>query len=116
MKRTFRLTGSNDIKRVRRYGTSLAHPLVVLVYYPNKHQHSRFAVSAGRSVGKAVARNRAKRLIREALNALISVIPPGWDFVLIAREPLAGASCQEALKALESLLKKSGLIDQSYVH
>ena len=116
MKRTFRLTSSIDIKRVRRYGSSLAHPLLVLLFHPNELQRSRFAVSAGRSVGGAVERNRAKRLLREALNDLLPNIPSGWDFVVIAREPLAESSFQEARSALQSLLNQSGLIDQPYDH
>ena len=116
MKQRFRLRSSKDIKRVRRFGQSFAHPLVVLIYLPNNKEYSRFAVSAGRSVGNAVQRNRAKRLIRAALQNLITRIKIGWDIVLIARRPLANANCQKTQVALTSLLKKAHLIKTSHVN
>jgi len=81
MKRKFRLTRSTDFKRVRRFGKSYAHPLVVLISQPNELNISRFGISAGRSVGNAVHRNRAKRQIRESLRPLLPSIKSGWDVV-----------------------------------
>jgi ribonuclease P protein component len=118
VKRRFRLTKSADYKRVRRFGKSFAHPLAVLVVLPvEKRQEevrlSRFAVSAGRSVGNAVERNRAKRLLRAAIQPLIPSILPGWDILLIARRPLARVKCQDAQKALIVLLKRANLLKES---
>jgi len=99
-----------DIKRVRRFGESFAHPLVVLIGLPNAREDSRFAVSAGRSVGNAVQRNRAKRLIRAALKNLFPTITNGWDFVVIARRPLADSNCHKTQAALKSLFKKAAYL------
>ena len=110
MNRRFRLTSSIDIKRVRRLGTSSAHPLVVLIYLKNQRGESRFAVSAGVSVGNAVQRNRAKRLIRAALQPLLTEIKPGYDIMLIARKPLPEADCQSTRQALKSLLHQAELL------
>jgi ribonuclease P protein component len=95
--------------RVRRSGDSYAHPLLVLIIKAGKDPISRFAVTAGRSVGKAVQRNRAKRLLRAALQEVICDIPPGYQGVLIARKPLLDANCQETSLALKSLLEKAGI-------
>lgn len=97
--------------RVRRLGKSYAHPLLVLVALSNETESSRFAVSAGKTVGNAVQRNRAKRLIRAALDLLVSVIPPGWDLILIARRPLATATFSQTQSALLQLLQRARLID-----
>ena len=97
--------------RVRRLGKSYAHPLLVLVMLPNETESTRFAVSAGRSVGNAVQRNRAKRLIRAALHLLVSVIVPGWDIILIARRPLASATFAQTQSALQQLLQRARLIE-----
>jgi len=67
-------------------------------------------VAAGRSVGKAVDRNRAKRLLRAAIQPLIPSIQPGWDLILLARKPLARVKCQEAQIALMALLKRARLM------
>lgn len=116
MKRNFRLTRSIDFKRVRNEGKSYAHPLVVLVASPtaeetiHKALHSRVGVTAGRAVGGAVERNRAKRLLREAMRFLLPSIRPGWDLVLIARHPLPTASYEQVQSTLLQLLQRAKLL------
>jgi ribonuclease P protein component len=110
----FRLKGSADFKRVRRLGKSFAHPLIVLIALPNEQEQSRFGIAAGRSVGNAVDRNRAKRILRAALQPLLSSIKPGWDIILLARRPLAGMKSQDAQSALNLLLKRARLIRESH--
>ena len=85
MQRRFRLSRSEDFKRVRRTGKSYAHPLVVLVTQAcETHDHTRVGVTAGKTTGTAVHRNRAKRLLREAMRPLLPSIASGWDLILIA--------------------------------
>ena len=109
-----RLTSATDFERVRRDGRSHAHPLVVLLARrrpaPEPAQlaaGSRFGFVAGKAVGTAVARNRAKRLLREAARASAPEIEPGWDLVFIARRPLAAARLAEAIQAVRGLLRRS---------
>ena len=59
MQRKFRLTRSEDFKRVRRSGKSYAHPLVVLIVQAHDQPRVKVGVAAGRTVGTAVYRNRA---------------------------------------------------------
>ena len=47
---------------MRQSGKSFGDPLVVLIVAPNELGSVRIAVVAGRSVGGAVLRNRAKRI------------------------------------------------------
>lgn len=109
MQRRYRLRSSTEILRVRRSGESFAHPLLVLIIKAGKHPISRFAVTAGTSLGNAVQRNRAKRLLRAALQQIVADIKPGYQGILIARKPLLQASSQEARAALQSLLRKAGV-------
>ena len=115
MKRKYRLKRSADFKRVRRLGKSYAHPLIVLIALPNELDQPRFAVAAGRSVGKAVQRNRAKRLIRAALHPLITSITPGWDILLIARQPIINTTFQDIEQSLLNLLHRAHLISNRHV-
>lgn len=110
VKRSFRLKKSTEFQRVRRYGSSYAHPLIVLVVLPNDLASARFGFVAGRSLGNAVKRNRAKRLMRAALQPLIRDITPGWDFVLVARLPVLGASFAQLQAALIELLRRANLL------
>jgi ribonuclease P protein component len=107
VKRRFRLTQSTDIKRVRQLGKSYAHPLIVLVLLSNEQKRSRIGIIAGKAIGGAVQRNRAKRLLRASLQPLLPAINPGWDLLLIARKGMAGARFQEAQKALTVLLQRA---------
>jgi ribonuclease P protein component len=110
VKREFRLTRSNDFKRVRSSGKSYAHPLVVLVAHPSTEMQLRVGVVAGRSVGGAIQRNRAKRLLRESARSLLPSLKPGWDLILIARQPLLGADSQQVLAAISNLVQRAQLI------
>lgn len=73
---------------------------------------SRVGIAAGRSVGNAVRRNRAKRLLRAAIHPYLHSLAPGRDIVLIARRPLAGASFQQTQAALLTLLRRAQLLPQ----
>ncbi len=110
MQRRFRLRRSEDFARVRQSGKSYAHPLVVLVVEPSDGTQVQVGVVAGRSVGGAVQRNRAKRLLRAAMQSLIASVPPGWNLVLIGRAPLLKADMFEVREILLSLLRRAKLI------
>ncbi len=110
MQKKFRLTRSEDFKRVRRTGKSYAHPLVVLVAQPGESPRVRVGVTAGKSTGGAVQRNRAKRLLREAMRPLLHGITSGWEIILIARPALVNASLQETQAALLYLLRRAKIL------
>ena len=110
MKREFRLTRSTDFKRVRRAGKSYAHPLIVLYTIKSDEPSVRVGVSAGLAVGNAVKRNRAKRLLRAAMNELLPQTISGSDLLLIARSPLPKSNLQQTREALVGLLERAGLL------
>ncbi|MEW6404892.1 MAG: ribonuclease P protein component [Chloroflexota bacterium] len=110
MQRKYRLTRSEDFKRVRRTGKSYAHPLVVLVTQASGSPHVHVGVAAGKTTGTAVSRNRAKRLLREAMRPLLPSIASGWDLILIARPALVSATLEETRAALLTLLRRARII------
>ena len=113
MQKSFRLTRSEDFKRVRRDGKSYAHPRVVLIALnseSNDQPHVRVGVAAGKSVGTAVYRNRTKRLLREAMRTLIPSIASNLDLILIARPALASASLADTHRALLNLLQRAKIL------
>ena len=110
VQRKFRLTRSQDFMRVRQSGKSYAHPLIVLIAQANDEMKIRVGVAAGRTVGSAVKRNRAKRLLRAAMRPLISSLSSGWDLVLIARPALAASNLTATRQALLNLLGRAHLI------
>jgi ribonuclease P protein component len=107
----FRLTRSEDFKRVRRIGKSYAHPLVVLVVHASETStHVRVGVIAGKTTGTAVLRNRAKRLLREALRPWLKSFTFGLDLILIARQPLATATLEDTRAALINLFRRAQIL------
>jgi len=116
--RRFRLSRSEDFKRVRRTGKSYAHPLVVLVVQASGKiaPHTRVGVAAGKTTGTAVHRNRAKRLLREAMRPLIPSLASGWDLILIARPALVTATLIDTRSALLNLLQRARILpaDESF--
>lgn len=113
MNRQHRLTKSTEFKRVRRTGKSYAHPLAVLIVSRNDGRTSRFGFIAGKAVGGAVARNRAKRRLRAALRAMLPTIKPGWDILLIARPALNEADWPTLNATLRRLLERANLLKES---
>lgn len=110
MQKRFRLTRNDDFKRVRQTGKSIAHPLVVLVIKANESKDAlRVGVTAGKTTGTAVDRNRAKRLLREATRPLIPNIASGFDLILIARPTLVTASLEETRSALINVFQRANL-------
>ena len=112
-----RLRSTKDFERVWREGQSHAHPLVILVasrrpsLEPGQTPLTRCGFVAGKKVGSAVDRNRAKRLLREAVRARKSELAAGWDLVFVARAPLAEAVLSRAQAAVDQLLKRANVVN-----
>jgi ribonuclease P protein component len=114
VKRRFRLTRSNDIKRVRRLGKSYAHPLVVLVVMITPGISQRISVITGKSVGGAVQRNRVRRRLRTICDQLLPVLNPGFEAVLIARVTSNQAEFTNLEQAVAGVFRRAGLINNSH--
>lgn len=92
-------------------GKSYAHPLLVLIVQANDASpRVRVGVAAGKTTGTAVHRNRAKRLLREAMRTFLPLLASGWDLILIARPALATATLKDARSALASVLRRANLL------
>jgi ribonuclease P protein component len=83
--------------------------MLVLVARPNGLDLSRVGVTASRKVGGAVARNRARRLLREAARRLYPRLKSGWDVMLVARAAILEVKEPQVEEALASLLRRAGL-------
>jgi ribonuclease P protein component len=88
-----RLRRDADIAAVWSEGMKIQNSLFALRARPNGLDVIRIAVAAPRALGRAVARNRSRRRLREAFRAAIGELASGTgcDVVIVARPAIASA-------------------------
>ncbi len=83
----------------------------MLIFAPNSANSIRIGVAAGRSLGNAVERNRAKRRLKACIHSWIPYIKPGLDIILLARKPILTSSFAQLQSAVNDTLTKSKIIN-----
>lgn len=104
------LRRQRDFQRLRGGGRVSRSENVILVFLMTGLPQCRYAVVAGRRVGKATKRNRAKRVLREAQRRILRRMPSlGTDLLLIAKAGTAACTSRELEVQIASLYKREGL-------
>lgn len=111
MKKQFRLSGRSAFRRVWSEGLSVSISFLILLYVPNSLENSRFGVAAGKSLGSAVLRNRAKRRIRACFEEISPRVKTGWDILVIARRQVTRIEYQKLNSSLTNLFAKADLLE-----
>jgi ribonuclease P protein component len=91
------------IRRVFRDGKPVHGRRVVLFSAPGS---GGLALIAGKKIGGAVQRNRARRVLRAALHEVAPHGVEGHDIVLVAREALRDARTQDLIVEMTELLER----------
>jgi ribonuclease P protein component len=92
VQRRYRLSRSRDFDAVYRRGRSVSTRFLVLYAFAREDAaEPRLGLAIPKALGGAVVRNGVKRRLREAWRSLLDEIPPGRDYVLIARPGLPEA-------------------------
>jgi ribonuclease P protein component len=100
---------SQDVRGVLRRGRRFTQGRVILYVLPAE-PGARVAFVCSRRVGGAVARNRARRLMREAWRAVTPGLQGGFDIVLVAQPDIEGARMQEVLADVRAALTRAGAV------
>ena len=106
MLHTTTLTLNKEFRRVYYRGCAFKTPVVVVYALKNHKGINRIGLTASKKVGKAVQRNRARRVIREAYRLLETQFPTGYDYVFVARVRTVKCSTQEVMRAMQFALGK----------
>jgi ribonuclease P protein component len=109
--RNERIRRRAEYKRIYDQGTRIHGRYLTLFLMPGEPQIGRLGIAATRKLGGAVARNRAKRLIREVFRR--NKVAPGFDLVVVPKRELLHASLTaletEFRHIVERSLRRSGV-------
>lgn len=98
---------SPEIRNVLRSGRRIGNAHVQLVFSPNQSKGARFAFIVSTGVDKrATKRNRIKRLMREAVHAILPRIQGNIEAILIARSTREA----EIARSVDELFRRAGLL------
>ena len=111
MKEPHFLTNRAQYTLVYRRGKVLANSLVVMKAMSNGLNLSRYGFSVTKKVGKAVQRNRLKRLLKEIMR--MQSLKSGWDIVLIARSVAVNTDYHQLERAVTKLLARAQLLESN---
>ncbi len=100
------LTRRRDFEVVFRQGVSSASRYLVIYARPNELNISRLGLSISKKVGKAVTRNRLKRLLREAMRKGLEGLTLNCDFVIIAKKSSVEAELDDFSQDIKRFLSK----------
>jgi ribonuclease P protein component len=111
-KKEYHIRRNADFARAYRQRFSAADDRLLIFGCPNDLPYPRLGLSVSRKFGNAVARNRWKRLVREAFRLCRCKLPQGIDLVVIPRgnnQPELELLMQSLLALASKIAKKMNL-------
>ena len=105
------LKRNNDFRRLYARGKSYAGGYTVVYMSKNRVGINRIGFTVSKSVGKAVVRNRLKRLMRESYRLLSDKLCVGYDIIIVSRNRAVGKTQPQIMKDIEYAMRKLGLIE-----
>ncbi|MGN0013125.1 MAG: ribonuclease P protein component [Candidatus Bruticola sp.] len=109
------LTRSKDFDRIFRHGSSVSSSEVVIYALKRskgKFSQPRAAFCVSKKFGKAVARNRVKRRLREVYRLNEGKLDTQWDVILLARQGAAVVQFAQLEKKFLSLCRRAGILKE----
>jgi len=104
------LNQNKDFRSLYYRGKTQVSPFLVVYVRKNRFGFCRVGITTGKKIGKAVERNRCRRLIREAYRLLSPEIVGGWDIVFVARVRTATSSMQQVKSAMKKQCQALSLL------
>ncbi len=111
MEKTSSMKYNRDFKRLYAKGKSICAGYLVMYYKKANINENILGITVTKKIGKAVIRNRVRRLIKESYRLKEDKIKAGYYIVIVARSKAVGASFDQISRDLSFLLKKSGIIE-----
>lgn len=104
-----RVRRKNEFEYIKRFGKKISGATVILLHCPSQDGILKLGIVCGRKFDKrAVRRNRAKRLLREAFRLVMNGIVES-QILLIPKKGILESSFRKVQEDLSELLTKAGL-------
>ena len=100
---------NRDFRRTYARGKSFIHPALCTYVLKGRGQKLRLGITAGKKVGNAVMRNRARRVIREGFRSIVPQIKPGFDIIFVARARTPSLKSTQMAGIIEKSLRRLGI-------
>ena len=113
MKCTKSMKLNKDFKRMYYRGKSAVTGNVVVYTGKNRMKFNRIGITCGKTIGKAVKRNRVKRLIKESYRLIEKRLCLGNDIVIVARTRAVSSKFKYVMNDLEKAFGKLGLFNEN---
>lgn len=110
MKNTRSLKLNKDFRRLYARGKSYAGGYIVIYTSKNRINKNRLGLTVSKSIGKAVKRNRLKRLMRESYRLNENKLLTGFDIIIVARGRALNKTLAQIEKDVMHAMKKLDLI------
>ena len=107
LRKVERLLERAQFRRTQRRGRRQGNASLVVYARPNGLEWSRLGITTSRKVGKAVRRNRWRRLLREAFRQNKAALPRGFDLVVIVQPDQLPPSLGEVTGQLVELASRA---------
>lgn len=82
----------------------------IILYILQNQPDRKVGIIASKKIGKAVKRNRAKRLIRESYRLNKHLLPNNIHIVVIAKPEINGLKYKEVEEDFLEICKKAGML------
>ena len=104
------ITSNRDFQRIYRRGRSCVSSGLVTYVLKNKNNNLRIGITTSKKVGKAVQRNRSRRVIRAAFSQLSVDMTQPYDGIFVARTKTCYLKSWEVERYMREHLTSLGLL------
>ncbi len=99
-----------EFRRAYNKGKSFVSPYLISYCFKKKYGGVKIGITSGKKIGKAVVRNRCRRVIREAFRSLSGDVRGSWDIVFVARTATFYKKSTEIAVIMRKQLKEAGVL------